>query len=278
MMKKNKFIYLLLGFAMAFVACEEPGSETLFNETFVELDAAFSTTGSTTYSYLRENNGLNKPSGFVVGLASQPLDQAVNVTFEIVAASTDAIENVHYVVNGTSVTIPAGANSAELPIDIIVDGINAGEQFDIDIRIVSADVRIEENFAQAVHTIQITCNSDIAGTFSTSATGDVGDGSGGSAGAYGPITSTVTLTATTTDGVYDVSDLSFGMYAQIYADNTPVTGRLQDICDTLSDLGDTDRFGDPFTVNATRDAGTGVITLTWSNTWGDTGTVTLTPQ
>ena len=276
-MKKNKLIYLLLGFMFAFVACDEPGSDIIFSESFVELDAAVSS-GVRTYSYLRENDGINKPSGFMLNLASRPLDQAVNVTFEIVAATTTAIENVHYVVNSTSVTIPAGQNIVELPIDIIADGINAGEQLNIDIRIVSADVRIEEGLAQAVHTIQITCNSDIAGTFTTTASGDVGDGSGGSAGSYGPITSTVTFTATATAALYEVSDLSFGMYAQIYADNTPVTGRLQDVCDALSDVGDTDRFGDPFTVSASRDAATGVITLNWANTWGDTGTVTLTPQ
>lgn len=277
-MKKNKLIYLLLGFVLAFSACDEPGSEILWNLSFLELDAATTTNQTQTFTYLRVNDGVNVPSGFQVNLASAPLDQATNITFEIVAATTTAIENVHYVVNSTSLTIPAGENIATLPIDIIDDGINAGEQLNLDIRLVSADVEIGNGFGQAIHTIQITCISDIAGTFSTSATGDVGDGSGGSAGTYGPITSSVTFAATSTDGVYDVSDLSFGMYAQIYGDNTPVTGRLQDVCDALSDLGDTDRFGDPFTVTGTRVAASGVITLTWSNTWGDTGTVTLTPQ
>lgn len=262
----------------AFVACDEPGSEIIFSESFVELDAATTTTGARTYTYLRVNDGLNEASGFKVNLASRPLDQATNITFEVVAATTTAIENVHYVVNSTSLTIPAGENIGTLPIDIIDDGINAGEQLHLDIRIVSADIEIGAGFGQAVHTIQITCVSDIAGSYTTTASGDVGDGSGGSAGSYGPITSAVTFTATGTDGVYDVSDLSFGMYAQIYGDNTPVTGRLEDVCDALTDLGDTDRFGDPFTVTGTRVASSGVITLDWSNTWGDTGTVTLTPQ
>ncbi len=278
MMKKNKFIYLLLGFVFAFVACDEPGSDTLWSLSFVELDAATTASGGETYTYLRVNDGVNVPSGFQVNLASRPLDTPVNITFEVVGASSTAIENVHYVVNSTSLTIPAGQNIATLPIDIIDDGINAGEQLTLDIRIVSADVEIGSGFGQAVHTIQITCISDIAGTFTTVASGDRGDGSGGAAGAYGPINSTVTFTATATDGVYDVSDLSFGMYAQVYGDGTPVTGRLQDVCDALTDLGDTDRFGDPFTVTGTRVAATGVITLNWSNTWGDTGTVTLTPQ
>ncbi|GAB5527296.1 MAG: hypothetical protein Roseis2KO_51680 [Roseivirga sp.] len=277
-MKKNKFIYLLMALVFAFTACDEPGSEILWDLSFVELDAATTTTKTNTYTYLRVNDGLNVPSGFQVNLASRPLDQPTNITFEVVAATTTAIENVHYVLNSNSLTIPAGENIGTLPIDIIDDGINAGEQLNLDIRIVSADIEIGSGFGQAVHVIQITCISDIAGTYSTSATGDVGDGSGGSAGTYGPITSSVTFTETATDGVYDVSDLSFGMYAQIYNDNTPVTGRLQDVCDALTDLGDTDRFDDPFTVTGTRVAASGVITLTWSNTWGDTGTVTLTPQ
>lgn len=277
-MKKNKLIYLLLGFMFAFVACDEPGSEILFSESFVELDAAGTSSGSETYSYQRVNDGINKPSGFALNLASKPLDQAVNVTFEVVAATTTAIENVHYVLNGTSVTIPAGGSIIQLPIDIIVDGINPGEQWDIDIRIVSADVRIEAGLSQAIHTIQITCPSALDGTYSAVSSGDTGDGAGGAASAFGPITATVTFANAGSSGLYDVSDLSFGMYAQIYADNTPVTGRLVDICDALSGVDVADRFSDPFTISATRDAGTGVITLTWSNTWGDSGNVVLTPQ
>lgn len=276
-MKKNKFIYLLLGLMFAFVACDEPGSEIIFSESFVELDAATTATGARTFSYLRVNDGLNVASGFKVNLASRPLDQAVNITFEVVAATTDAIENVHYVINSNSLTIPAGENIGELPIDIIDDNINAGEQLSIDIRVVSADIQIGEGFGQAVHNIQITCESDISGTYASTANGQFGDGSGGSAGAYSGLTATVTLSETGTDGLYEFDDMSFGLYPQGYGD-TPPPGRVTDVCDAIADVGDADQYGDPFTITGSRNASTGVITLTWSNTWGDGGTVTLTPQ
>ena len=278
-MKKLNLLTYILAALLVVTSCDEPGSSTLFSESFVELDAATAPSARRVYSYLRENNGNNKPSGFKLNLASAPLSTDVNVTYEIVAASTTAIANVHYVVNSTSVTIPAGENVVNLPIDIIVDGIEAGETFDIVIRLVSSSVNLEPRLSQATHRIQITCNSDIGGTYDALASGDFGDGSGGSAGTYSDIASVITFTPTATAGVYAINDISFGLYDQGYGDTTP-TGRLRDICDRVSGagLGNQDRFGDPFTINSTRNAATGVITLTWSNTWGDTGNVVLTPQ
>lgn len=278
-MKKNKLIYLLLGFMFAFVACDEPGSEILWDLSFVELDAATTANGTETYTFLRENNGVNKPSGFMLNLASRPLDQAVNVTFEIVAASTDAIENVHYVLNSNTVTIPAGQNVVELPIDIIADGIEAGEQLDIDIRLVSADVEIGSGFGQAVHTIQITCNSDIGGTYTSTTTGTSTD-------SCCPNETTVTGTVTLTDngnGFYTISDWSAGMYLEWFdvygiTATTDLTTEIRDICDAIGAGDFNEPFGQAVQLSGSRDAATGVITYTWTSGWGDQATVTLTPQ
>lgn len=272
---KNKLTYIFLALALVFFGCEDPGTETVFELTFVELDAATTASGSRTYSYKRENDGVNKPSGFKVNLASKPLNQDVDVDFEILSNSS-AIENVHYVVSGSSVTIPAGENIAELPIDIIADNINAGEVLTINIRLTNSNVEIMDGLGEATHNIQITCESDIAGTYSSVANGDVGDGSGGSRGTYSNLTTTVTLTEVS-EGVYEIDDMSFGLYEQGYGDSSP-SGRVNDVCDAIGDLGDADQYGDPFTIVGTRDASTGVITLTWSNTYGDGGNVTLTPQ
>ncbi len=112
---------------------------------------------------------------------------------------------------------------------------------------------------------------NLVGTWSTTASGDFGDGSGGSAATYTGLTATVVITEVE-EGIYMIDDLSFGLYPQGYGD-LKVPGRIRDVCNDLVDLGDTDHYGDPFTI-------TGVIinensfTLTWRNTWGDTGTVT----
>lgn len=114
---------------------------------------------------------------------------------------------------------------------------------------------------------------NIEGTWSTVASGDFGNGSGGSAGTYTGLNATVTIEELE-EGVYRIDDMSFGLYPQGYGD-IKVPGRVRDVCNDLIDLGDTDHYGDPFTI-------TGLIinansfTLTWRNTWGDTGTVTAT--
>lgn len=277
-MKKNKFIYLLMALMFAFTACDEPGSDILWEESFVELDAATSANGARTYTFLRQNNGINLASGFELNLASRSLDQAVNVTFEIVAATTDAIENVHYVVNSNSVTFAPGEHVVELPIDIIVDGIEAGEQLDIDIRIVSADVEIGSGFGQAVHTIQITCNSDIGGTYTSTTTGTSTD-------PCCPTETTVTGTVTLTDegdGFYTISDWSAGLYLEWYdvygiTATTDLTAEIRDICDGIS-ADFTEPFNTATELRGSRDAATGVITYTWVNGYGDQATVVLTPQ
>ena len=77
--------------------------------------------------------------------------------------------------------------------------------------------------------------------------------------------------------IYTFDDMSFGLYEQGYGDASP-SGRVQDICGSLSDRGDVDQYSDPFTISGSVDPATGVITLSWSNTWGDFGDVVLTPQ
>jgi len=76
-------------------------------------------------------------------------------------------------------------------------------------------------------------------------------------------------------GIYTISDMSFGLYEQGYGIGSPA-GRIQDVCTTITDQGDTDQYGDPFTINGTVEEN-GVISLSWSNTYGDTGEVELTP-
>jgi hypothetical protein len=270
MMKKNKLIYLFVGLIFAFTSCDEPGSDTIWSLSHLQLDAATTTTGARVYSYLRENNGQNVPSGFQVLLASAPLDEAVNITFEVVAGSSanTAIENVHYVVNSNSVTIPAGENIAELPIDIIDEGINPGELWDIEIRLVSADIEIGESFGQAVHSVQITCPSDLEGSYNYVSTAT--NGSPGFWNGSGVVTLT-SISATT----YELSDYANGAFG------SPAPMSIEDICEAISE-------GAPDTSTGAIQSGsvdpsTGVITINFELTCcggnnGDTWTYVMTPQ
>lgn len=272
-MKRIKYLFSLALAMMILSSCfDEPGTEILFDDSFVELDAATTGSGSKDYTFLRTNTGITYSAGFVVNRAATSASSDVNVNFEIDPSST-AIENVHYTVTGSSVTIPSGSYSAELPFTILADNIEAGERLTIVVNLTSSDIPLSDNYSTGTHTVQISCESDIAGTYSAAASGVNGFN-----GAAYSITSEVTFTTDDSNPlIYSIDDMSFGMYSQVYGDSSP-SGRVQDICGSLSDRGDVDQYGDPFTISGSVDAATGVITLSWSNTYGDTGDVVLTPQ
>ena len=272
---KNIF-YLSLLLILCLTACDEPGRDALLpaDTAIVELSAATTVTGSKGFLYLRENNGVPKPSGFEVTLTGQQRNSPTNVTFAIDPSST-AIEGVHYTVSSTTATIAANTSTTELPIMILADNIEAGELWTIVVNLVSSDVDVSPLYNSATHEVQIICESDLAGDYDAAADGNFGDGAGGQS-PYSGLTAVVTLTDNG-NGLYSIDDMSFGLYPQGYGD-TPPMGRVQDVCGDLSDVGDSDQYSDPFTIAGTVDGSTGVITLTWSNTWGDNGTVTLTPK
>ena len=276
---KNLFYFLIASFSMLLFACEEPGTSVIFDENFLELDAATTVTKERTYSYLRENNGIPKASGFKVNLGARQRNVPVNFTFEIIDSTSTAIENLHYTVGSFSHTIPANTSVVDLPIEILADNIDAGEQWRITVKIQSQDVPAHPLYSEGTHIIQVSCPpnpSDWVGTYNTMASGDVGDGSGGAAQQYSNLTGEVTITQTSTPSVYQFSDMSFNLYPGRFGDVAPV-GRFRENCATsLTDIGDADRYGDPFTINGTRDPTNGTITLTWKNTWGDSGNVVLT--
>ena len=86
----------------------------------------------------------------------------------------------------------------------------------------------------------------------------------------------------TAEGVYNVSDLTFGGWSACYDGNTgsDITStpggslQLQDACNRLSFVG-ADEFGDSYTIDTLSVSGS-VLTLAWSNTYGESGTAILT--
>lgn len=113
------------------------------------------------------------------------------------------------------------------------------------------------------------------GSYTITASGNTG---GGAPYAADEITSGVVISQVGAD-VLQFDDMSFGLYPDVYGDTAP-KGRvtISDCEDggTLTDMGDLDQYDDPFTINGTLNAD-GSISLTWSNTYGDNGVVTLTP-
>jgi len=264
MKRTIKFLPILMAMFLLTSCFDDPGTEILFEDSFVELEAATTGSGGRDFTFTRLNDGTTYSAGFMINRADASAAQPVNVTYEVDAAST-AIEGIHYTTGGTSATIAAGEWSAELPFTILADGIEAGERLTIIINLVGADIPVNESFSSAPHTIQISCPSDLVGAYTA-----VGTANGASYNV------TVNLTQGDSPLVYLIDDMSFGYYpGASYA--TP-SGRIRDICGVLTGLGDTDSYGDPFTITGSVDGTNGVITIDWSNTFGDSGSHVLTPQ
>ena len=250
-MMKNKLYIAIAAISLVFLnGCfDDPGTNVLFDTSFVELDAATTTSGDRTYLYERLNDGTTYDAGFLVVFSGAANANGVNITFAIDTAST-AIENVHYTVQATSVTIPAGEWSAELPLTILADNIEAGEKLSIIINITDSDATINPNFSTATHIIQITCPSDIAlGAYAETLTGT---------GAGVPVELTKN-----TDGSYTLSQMNFDYYNPGY---DPIPGTFVDICGELTLQGaPTDVFGIAWIGSGSYDPDTGNLSFSVSD-------------
>ena len=131
--------------------------------------------------------------------------------------------------------------------------------------------------------MNLLCASDLAGTYVATSSGTSTDGC--CAGMVFNSTVEVVLEMTG-DGEYSITDWSGGLYYDWYGpdlgnygitrDN--VAGTLLDACESISFVHATEPFGETVQASGTVDAATKIIEYSWSNGWGDEGTVKLTPQ
>jgi hypothetical protein len=232
------------------------------------------TTASNTFTYLRENIGAVLDAGFEVVLVAATSD-GTDVSFEIDPSST-AVDGLHYNLNGTSVTIAPGEFSAELPITIMPDNIEVGEKWTIVVNITSADVEIGE-YSSATHNIAITCESDLAGAYDYITNDAYVTYQGITYGPYNGLTGSGVIAETSIAGNYTITDVSFGVFPYIWGDSEAVGPVLVDVCDELSFSG-VDQYGDSYSfisaITVSQDQTS--ITFSWTNTFNDTGTTTIT--
>ncbi len=274
-MKHLKYITLFSTLFLLTSCFDDPGTDILWEGgSFVELDAATTVSGVRDYSYLRLNDGTTYSSGMNILLASADNSSGVVVNFEIDPSST-AIEGIHYSSSGNSVTIAAGTFVGELPLTILADNINAGESFSIVVNLTSADVVVGER-SSATHNIAISCTSDLAADY-TFTTNSAMTGPGGAGCCTNGLNGSGTITATPTSGTYTLTDVSFGVFPDLWSDSPASGPLLVDVCDQLSFSG-ADQYGDSysFTSAISRSADGSSITFSWANTYGDGGTTTLT--
>ena len=209
-------------------------------------------------------------------------DGSAPITVNIsVDPSSTAVEGVHYELNSTSVTLNGGEFVSDFPVTILTGNIDPSETPDLVLNIESATgAEVSANYGQLTIAIRVICPSELAGTYTVFWEFlQTGDGSGGpnqtaTDFVIGSADEVVFEEAGT--GAYNIDDMSFGLYPGIYNDAAP-SGRINDSCDVLTGAdGNVDQYADPFTING-EVLDDGRLRITWSNTWGDGGTVVLTP-
>ncbi|WP_200980200.1 DUF4843 domain-containing protein [Echinicola sp. 20G] len=281
MMKRYKFIYAFVALAsLLTTACfDDPGLETTWNGSEIEFNASNLPTGLTE-NFVRISDDQTDMAEIQVNLVGTALNNDVTVNVEVDPSST-AIAGVHYSLPSQSMTIPAGEVVGTFNVEVLTGNISPDEEPDLVLNITDASgVKVSANYSSMTYKMRVICDSDLAGTYAV--VWDVliiGDGEGGASQTLTNYSFGNTIEITEAGvGVYQLSDMSFGLYPAGYGDTGP-TGRISDNCNVITgDPNNTDQYGDPFTINGTSDPDNGTIRLIWSNTYGDGGTVVLTKQ
>lgn len=184
-----------------------------------------------------------------------------------------------YSIVESSLFVPAGEFVGEVVVSINFDNLAEGANETLVLTLDEEQVPvldITQNFM--VINIYVSCATEsLAGAHSYTTYNLVqGDGSGGGAPVAGTAEGTVSWTSTGTPGIYGTSDLSFGHFATVWNDSpaTSATARAVWSCDGLTTSG-VDQYGDTFTYDVVSIEGP-VMTINFSNTYGDAGTTELT--
>ncbi len=243
-----------------------------------EFEALLLNSTVTNLTITKLMDGEQKPLGAIVALAGAPRSSAVNYTYEIIEPTTIAASA--YQSSGTG-SIPSGELTGQLPIMLDLDQFEIGVPEAITIRLTGSNEVGVVSSNEVTYNFAVVCPSDLAGTYTATTTGSSTDGC-----CPGEYSSTATVTVSGSGGSYTISDFSAGLYLDWYGvygitaafeTDGRLSGAIVDICGDVSGT-----FGEPFGSNVTlvgsSDASTGVITYQWTNGFGDTGLVTLTPQ
>lgn len=228
---------------------------------------------------------------------------SIGVTAEVGQGDVVSMNIVGYYIKGASVerailasnvtTFPSTITLSQQDLIDKFTILNTADDFELGDQLkISADITLRDgtvlnllntdgtsNYGQditnsalysVVQTYNVSCPSDLAGTYSVLSSGSSTDG-----GATNNPISNYAYTTTFTDnggGSYTLSDAFGGVYIAwytVYGLDFEVTTDLSDVCGTLSGAF-TDPFGGDVILNGTvNDDGT--ITIDWSNSFGDVG-------
>ncbi|ROI08143.1 hypothetical protein EGI11_10880 [Chryseobacterium sp. H3056] len=171
---------------------------------------------------------------------NMPTTEPITVTVAV-AASSEAKDGVEVTIPTKTVTIPAGANSANLLVKVNADKLTVGTPKQLVLEIVSSSQTVSNGKEKMSIKLQAICESNLAGTY-VYTTGTKRE---------------VTVKATTT-GNYTVS--GDNAFSSAYSFN------FSDNCGNLTVTGGylTDNFGIPVSGTGTVDKTTGNITINYT--------------
>jgi len=280
-MKSNKiYIFLVMLVAtLTTTACfDDQGTDTFYGGNQVEFNAGNLPNGLIS-SFVRLNATQTDNVDVQVNRVSTSGTSAVTVNVEVDPTST-AVEGVHYRLASKSLTIPAGEFTAKLPVTVLTGNIDPSETPNLVLKITSATgVEISSNYGKLTVAIRVICPSDLKSTYTVFWEKlQLGDGKGGAGQTrtnFVITTADKVIITQVSAGLYQMDDMSFGMYPGIYTEARPI-GRMRENCTKITGLSsNTDQFGDSFTITGTVNTD-GKLKITWSNTYGDGGTIILT--
>ena len=266
-MKNLSYLFLVLLLAGSFTACYEEEPIIDAEEGAVVVPEAIS-------SGIFDLTDLdNAETSFDVTVVGVPANSV------IIYKSLNGGERVqHATVSSVPATVNITVAEALDGLDKDPEDLVVGDVVRFTFETVTQDGRTLQTGGNGV-AITASCPSTLAGTYDVVATGTSTDG-------CCPDQTTVNSTVTLTDegsGRYTISDFSGGLYFEWY-DVYGITGpgdspgTFVDVCNSLTFVDTVEPFNTDVTGTGSVDGDTGVITLSWTNGYGDEGTLTLTPQ
>jgi len=168
------------------------------------------------------------------------------------------------------------ASELASPLGISVDSLRLADSFLLSFEVLGSDGKTYQS--DDFVTIDLSCPSDIGGTYSAISSGQSTDGC-----CPDPATDVtaedITITAQG-GGVYAISDFSGGLWEHwyaVYGASGINEGEIKDVCNSISFQNTSELFGSPISGSGVWDAETQTITIDWTaDSWGDVGSTVFT--
>lgn len=201
-----------------------------------------------------------------IGAVSSATDVKLTVT------GGTAVQGVDYeILNNGIAQVAAGSNQGSFIIRVFGANLSTTIPKDAIFSLSSAGIANASYNQTFKLSMTLKCTSNLAGTYSFSTVNFYTPANGGTL-ITSPTTGTVTLTQSG-DGVYGISDASFGAWLIFYGE--AATGlKLNDMCGKLSFSGKS-QYNDTFTISNVSVNGN-KLTFKWTTSYNEYGTTTLT--